>query len=151
MNHDNLIMAEEDYDRLRAKREAYRSVVRKMIDESEQILLSDSITIRRNSTTQDDRCKRQNRLILILTMLKEKMELLVDLHGKLLDHVEVDCITREIEEAEFLKMDIMTAIANIKSSNLFSASITQHQMAGLSLHQENTTNSIPNSQMCLLL
>lgn len=149
MNHDNLIMAEEDYNRLRAKRAGYRRVVRTIIAESEKILYESKNRL--NSTTQDVRCKRQDRLTLILTMLKEKMELLVDLDGKLLDYVEVGYITREIQEAEFLKMDIMTAIANIKSSNIFSASITQDQMAGLSLHQVNTTNSIPNSQMCLLL
>ena len=129
MNHDNLIMAEEDYDRLRAKRAAYRTVVTSMINESIQIL-------NYKSSTQDYRWKKkQNRLILILTMLKEKMELLVELDGKLLDNVKVNDIMTEIREAEFLKMDIMTAIANIKSSNMFSASITQH----------------PNSQMCLLL
>ena len=129
MNHDNLIMAEEDYDRLRAKREAYRVVVKEMIYESTQILNYES-------STQDYRWKKkQNRLILILTMLKEKMELLVELDGKLLDNVKVNNIMTEIREAEFLKIDIMTAIANIKSSNMFSASITQH----------------PNSQMCLLL
>lgn len=155
-------MAEEHHNRLRAKRAANRAVVTRIIDESEEILEYDS-------TPQDVRSK--NRLIRILTMLKEKMELLIDLDDKILDGVTVDDITKGIEEAEFFKMKIMDAIAKIKSSNTLSASITptqtpsfshpdpsayhtqhklldsthqgQHQMAGLSLHQVNTTNSIP--------
>ena len=159
-------MAEEHHNRLRAKRAANRAVVTRIIDESEEILEYDS-------TPQDVRSK--NRLIRILTMLKEKMKLLIDLDDKILDGVTVDDITKEIEEAEFFKMKIMDAIAKIKSSNTLSASITptqtpsfshpdpsashtqhkpldsthqgisntQHQMAGLSLHQVNTTNSIP--------
>ena len=49
-------------------------------------------------------------------MLTEKMKLLIDLDGKILEGVKVDDITKEIEEAEFFKMKIMDAIANIKSS-----------------------------------
>ena len=109
-------MAEEDHNRLRAKRAANRAVVTRIIDESEEILEYDS-------TPQDVRSK--NRLIRILTMLKEKMELLIDLDGKTLDGVKVDDISKEIEEAEFkfFKMKIMDAIANIKSSNTLSAQL----------------------------
>ena len=109
-------MAEEDHNRLRAKRAANRAVVTRIIDESEEILEYDS-------TPQDVRSK--NRLIRILTMLKEKMELLIDLDGKTLDGVKVDDISKEIEEAEFkfFKMKIMDAIANIKSSNTLSAKL----------------------------
>ena len=84
MNHDNLTMAEEDHNRLRAKRAANRAVVTRIIDESEEILEYDS-------TPQDVRSK--NRLIRILTMLKEKMELLIDLDGKILDGVIVHPLT----------------------------------------------------------
>ena len=117
MNHDNLTMTEEDHNRLRAKRAANRAVVTRIIDESEEILEYDS-------TPQDD-VRSKNRLIRILTMLKEKMELLIDLDGKTLDGVKVDDITKEIEEAEFkfFKMKIMDAIANIKSSNTLSAKL----------------------------
>ena len=124
-------MAEEHHNRLRAKRAANRAVVTRIIDESEEILEYES-------TPQDLRSK--NRLIRILTMLKEKMELLIDLDGKILDGVKVNDITKEIEEAEFFKMKIMDA--KPLDSTHQGISNTQHQMAGLSLHQVNTTNSI---------
>ena len=123
MNHDNLTMAEEDHNRLRAKRAANKAVVTRIIDESEEILEYDS-------TPHDVRSK--NRLTRILTMLKEKMELLIDFDGKILEGVKVDDIAKEIEEAEFFKMKIMDAIANIKSSNTLSASITPTQTTSLS-------------------
>ena len=83
-----------------------------------------------DSTPQDVRSK--NRPIRILPMLKEKMELLINLDGKILEGVKVDEITKEIEEAELFKMKIRDAIANIKSSNTLSASITPTQTTSFS-------------------
>ena len=58
------------------------------------------------------------------------MELLID--AKILEGVKVDDIAKEIEEAEFFKMKIMDAIANIKSSKTLSASIMPTQTTSFS-------------------
>ena len=129
VNLDHFKMTEENLPRLRAKRAANRGVVTKLIEESDAIL--------ENDAAQLD-MKTRNRLTRIDTMLKEKLQLLSELDEKILTASEVDDIIKEVEDAEFFKMDHMDAIANISTSTKPAVPKTYLQ------HQENSNDpSIP--------
>ena len=124
-------MADEEIARLRATRGAHRAVVTKIIDESEAIL-------EHNEETQLD-AKTKSRLHRIEKMLNEKMQLLSEFDEKILAGCKVEEIEKEVDEAEFLKMKVMDAIANISISTTPPVSTTiitnASRLQFLTLHQ----------------
>ena len=94
--------------RLQARRAANRGVVTKLIEESDVILENDVALLDK---------KTQNRLTRIDGILQEKLQLISELDEKILNDCEVDDIIKEVEDAEFFKMRLMDAIANISTSN----------------------------------
>ena len=123
MNLDHLKMTEEALPRLRAKRAANRGVVTKLIEESDEILEKDVALLD---------MKTRNRLTRIDAMLKEKLQLISVLDEQILTASEVDEIMKEVEEADFFKMRLMDAIANISTS-------TTPAVPKMSLPQEKYT------------
>ena len=103
MSLDNLKMTEA-LPRLRAKRVANRGVVTKLIEESDAILEKDVALLD---------MKTRNRLTRIDAMLKEKLQPISELDEQILIASEVDEIMKEVEEADFFKMRLVAAIANI--------------------------------------
>ena len=71
-------------------------------------------------------------------MLQEKLQLISELDEKILNDCEVDDVIKEVEDAEFFKMRLMNAIANISTNNTPS-------VPKMSSPQENKTiiSSIP--------
>ena len=123
-------IADEELTRKRATRAANRGVVTKIIEESDGILESDT-------ALQD--IKSWKRLQRILKMLNEKMDLLKVLDEKILNACKVDDIMKEVEEADFFKMRIMDAIANITS---YTTTSTVFAPTASNTSPDQTTTSI---------
>ena len=82
--------------------------------------------------------KTRNRLTRIDTMLKEKLQQISGFDEKILTSSKIDDIIKEVENADFFKMRLMDAIANISTSTTPAVPKASPQ------HQENSTNaSIP--------
>ena len=79
----------------------------KLSEESDEILEND-ITIMDMKT--------RNRLTRIDAMLQEKLQLISELDEKILTACVVDDTIKEVEDAEFFKMCVMDAIANVSTS-----------------------------------
>ena len=126
MNLNCLKMTEEELPRLQATRAANRGVITKIIEESDAILENDTALLD---------MKTRNQLTRIDTMLKEKLQLISELDEKILTASKIEDIIKEVEDADFFKMRLMDAIANISTSTTPAIPKASPQ------HQENSTNA----------